>query len=265
MAAPIGILDSGLGGLSVLREIRALLPEEPLVYVGDSAWCPYGPRPVEEIRQRVFAITDFLLSKQARMVVVACNSATISAVEALRSAYPLPFTGMEPAIKPAAALTKTGVIGVLATEASRAGEKYHKLVDQHAAGLRVITRPAPEFVVLVERGNLDGPEARTAVEEHVCPLLEEGADVLVLGCTHYPFLRPLIEEIAGPEVAVIDTGKAVARQVQRLLPPTDSSTGPSVKIYTTGDLSTLERLFPALCPEIDDATLQFLPSTAQGL
>lgn len=255
MKAPIGILDSGLGGLSVLREIRALLPDEPLLYVGDSAWCPYGPRPVEEIRKRVFAISDYLLSQRVRMIVVACNSATIAAVESLRANYPVRFTGMEPAIKPAATLTKTGTIGVLATEASRAGEKYHKLVDQHATGLRVITRPAPEFVELVEQGKLSGPLAEAAIEMHVRPLLDEGADVLVLGCTHFPFLRPLIEKAAGPDIAVIDTGAAVARQVQRLLPASDQAACQDVRILTTSDLSTLQRLFPILCPDIQNASL----------
>ena len=252
-SAPIGILDSGLGGLSVLKEIRAILPDESLLYVGDSAWCPYGPRPVKEIQQRVFRITDYLLSRNAKMIVVACNSATIAAVEALRAAYPVPFTGMEPAVKPAAALTKTGVIGVLATQASSAGEKYHKLVNQYASSVRIITRPAPEFVELVESGYLTGPEVEATVEAHVRPLLDENADVLVLGCTHYPFLRPVIEKVAGPGVHIIDTGAAVARQVQRLLPLT--SDGREIEVCTTGDLSTLQRLFPVLCPGDENVTL----------
>jgi glutamate racemase len=251
---PIGILDSGLGGLSVLREIHALLPHESLHYVGDSAWCPYGPKPVEDIRARVFAITDHLLARGAKMIVVACNSATIAAVESLRAAYPLPFTGMEPAVKPAAALTKSGTIGVLATEASLAGEKYLHLVNAHARDLRLITRPCPEFVDLVEAGILDGIEARHAVNLHLMPLLNEGADVIVLGCTHYPFLRPIIEQLTGPDVAVIDTGAAVARQVKRrleqdhLLAPEQGV--PTLRITTTGSPEILHKIFPSLCPGI---------------
>jgi glutamate racemase len=249
---PIGILDSGLGGLSVLREIHALLPCESLHYVGDSAWCPYGPKPVEDIRARVFVITDHLLALGAKMIVVACNSATIAAVESLRAAYPVPFTGMEPAVKPAAALTKTNTIGVLATEASLVGEKYLSLVNNHALDLRLITRPCPEFVELVEAGILDGIEARHAVNFHVMPLLNEGADVIVLGCTHYPFLRPVIEQLTGPDVAVIDTGAAVARQVKRrleqdnLLAPENGT--PTIRITTTGSPEILQRAFPNLCP-----------------
>ncbi len=249
---PIGILDSGLGGLSVLREIQALLPGESLHYVGDSAWCPYGPKPVAQIRERVFAITDHLLSLGAKLIVVACNSATIAAVESLRAAYPIPFTGMEPAVKPAAALTRSGVVGVLATEASLAGEKYLRLVNSHAASLRLITRPCPEFVELVEAGILDGPEAEAAVACHLAPLLHEGADVVVLGCTHYPFLRPVMERFVGPDVAVIDTGAAVARQVRRrleqdgLLAPEGNR--PALRITTTGPLKVLEGAFPILCP-----------------
>lgn len=253
MTSPIGILDSGVGGLSVFNEIRALLPHEDIIYYGDSAWCPYGPRHPEAIQRRVFAITDHLLAQGCKLIVIACNSATIAAVEALRASYPVPFVGMEPAVKPAANLTASGTIGVLATEASLAGEKFHRLLHLHAGGVKVITRPCPNFVKLVERGELDTPRAHAIVEEETQPLLDAGADVLVLGCTHYPFLRPVIEQQAGPQAKVIDSGQAVARHVQELLPTLDTNVASQqgrYQILTSGKLSTLQRLFPHLCPGV---------------
>lgn len=250
--APIGILDSGLGGLSVFNEVRKLLPGEDIIYLGDSAWCPYGPRHPEEIQRRVFSITDHLLEQHCKIIVIACNSATIAAVEALRATYPIPFVGMEPAVKPAAAITKSGTVGILATEASLAGEKFHRLVHDHADGIKVITRPCPNFVTLVERGELHGERARRIVEEETTPLIDAGADTLVLGCTHYPFLRPIIQEVAGPHIQILDTGRAVARHVLQVLKnqgePDNGQT--SYKIMTTGKLDILEQLFPQLCPGI---------------
>ena len=216
-SAPIGIFDSGVGGLSVLREIRRLLPGEDLIYYADSGHCPYGGKSREDIQARAVAITDLLLARGAKLIVVACNTATIAAVEQLRASYPIPFVGMEPAVKPAVALTKSGVVGVLATGAALAGEKFHKLVADHGAGVRMITQPCPGWVEQVEAGELDGPRTRELVAQYTRPLLEQGADVLVLGCTHYPFLRPRIAELAGPAVALLDTGEAVARQTRRVL------------------------------------------------
>ncbi len=257
----IGILDSGLGGLSVLREIRALLPNENLHYIADSAWCPYGRRTFEEITERTGFLTDHLIHHGAKAIVIACNSATIAAIGSLRATYPLPFIGMEPAVKPAAAHTKTHVIGVLATEASLAGEKFHRLVSSHAQGVRVITRPCPEFVELVEAGILDGPEAENAVEHHVRPLINEGADILVLGCSHYPFLRPLIEKAAGENVAVIDTGSPVAKRLEGILKSEQLSAAENPKseviIQTTGDLDHMKELLPVLCPGVEASLSAF--------
>ncbi|MBK1854506.1 glutamate racemase [Verrucomicrobiaceae bacterium 5K15] len=251
MNSPIGILDSGLGGLSVFNEVQKLMPNESVIYFGDSAWCPYGAREADEIQRRVFKVTDFLLEQGCQLIIIACNSATIAAVEALRAAYPVPFVGMEPGVKPAAAMTQTGTVGVLATEASLAGEKFHRLVTDHSNGVNVITRPCPNFVELVERGELSGTKALGIVEEETLPLLEAGADVLVLGCTHYPFLRPLIEQVAGPDVQILDTGEAVARHVARLMKETVTETSDVLhRIITTGDLDQLKSLFPVLCPEI---------------
>lgn len=264
--APIGIIDSGLGGLSVLREIRALLPDEPLIYIGDSAWCPYGARPSAEIQARVFRLTDHLLDRGVKLVVLACNSATIAAVEALRASYPIPFAGMEPAVKPAAAASRSGVVGVMATEASLAGEKFHKLVNDHAGGVRVITLPCPGLVELVERGELTGENAARVVDGYVRPLLAGGADVLVLGCTHYPFLRPLIESAAGPEVGVIDTGAAVARRVRQILERDGLACGggetsaATPEMWTTGDPALWTRVLPSLVPELADCAVNRLDS-----
>jgi glutamate racemase len=215
--SPIGVFDSGVGGISVLREIRRLLPHEHLIYYADSGHCPYGGKPQDEIRARAGAITELLLARGAKLVVVACNTATIAAVEWLRATYPVPFVGMEPAVKPAAAQSRSGVVGVLATGAALAGEKFHKLVEAHARGVRVITQPCPGLVEQVEQGDLDGPRTRELVQRYTAPLLAQGADTLVLGCTHYPFLRPLIADVVGPDVALIDTGGAVARQARRVL------------------------------------------------
>lgn len=252
----IGILDSGVGGLSVLREIHALLPHAELHYVGDSAWCPYGTKSPEVIIERVVAITDYLLSKGVEIIVIACNSATIHAVGSLRATYPIPIVGMEPAVKPAAALTKSGVIGVLATEASIAGEKFHHLVNQHASGVNVITRPCPRFVELVEKGILSGSEAEEAVCEALAPLAEAGADVFVLGCTHYPFLRTVVEAEVPAGSHVVDTGPAVAKRVASLLPANSDSSNnpPEIHIETTGNLEQLNLLLPKLLPGIPART-----------
>lgn len=215
--APIGVFDSGVGGLSVLRELRSLLPAESFIYYADSAHCPYGGKPAAAIQARAVAITEELLAAGAKLIVVACNTATIAAVEQLRASYPIPFVGMEPAVKPACVLTKAGVVGVLATGAALGGEKFHRLVAEHGGGVRVITQPCPGLVECVEAGDLDGPRVRERVARYLEPLRAAGADVLVLGCTHYPFLRPLIQQLAGPSVTLLDTGAAVARQTRRVL------------------------------------------------
>ena len=217
MRRPIGIFDSGVGGISLLKAFRRILPAVNLLYYADSGHCPYGGKPREAITERAIAITDFMLAREAKMVVVACNTATIAAVETLRESYPLPFVGMEPAVKPAVATSRSGIVGVLATGAALAGDKFHKLLAQHAGGVRIITQPCPGLVECVERGDLSGEEPRALVQRYTAPLIAQGADVLVLGCTHYPFLRPLIADVVGPKITLIDTGEAVARQVQRVL------------------------------------------------
>ncbi len=249
----IGILDSGVGGLSVLKEIHAILPANPLFYFGDSAWCPYGTKSAEAICKRVLSITDYLLSKEVAMIVIACNSATIHAIEMLRANYPIPIVGMEPAVKPAAEMSKSGVVSILATEASIAGEKFHHLVNTHARskGVTLINQPCPKFVELVEDGILQGPQVDAAVKEITAPLLRQKSDVFVLGCTHYPFLRTAIEAALPDGVQLIDTGPAVARRVKSLLPAvTKTSEAGKIIIETSGAIGKYHQLLPELLPGI---------------
>ncbi|MEC4749104.1 glutamate racemase [Methylomicrobium sp. Wu6] len=216
-AYPIGVFDSGVGGLSVLREIRRELPAENLIYVADSAHAPYGDKAREFIEARSFAITRFLLHCGAKAIVVACNTATGAAVTSLRSHFTLPIVAMEPAIKPAAAQTTTGVIGVLATRRTLAGQNFVKLFARYGSDVEILAQACPGLVEQVEAGDLAGEKTRDLLENYVIPLVARGADTLVLGCTHYPFLRPLIQEIAGPNVVVIDSSDAVARQLRHRL------------------------------------------------
>ncbi len=258
----IGILDSGVGGLSVLLEIIALLPNADIHYIGDSSWCPYGTKSPGEILQRVTKLSEHIIKQGVDIIVIACNSATIHAVESVRKKFDLPFVGMEPAIKPASIATRSNIIGVLATEASIAGEKFHHLIHTHAppSKIKVITSPCPKFVELVEAGVLSGPDVDAAIREYTSPMLEAGADTLVLGCTHYPFLREPIQNFVGDRITVIDTGAAVAKRTQSLLPShTSIPSNKNLKIYTTGNLDLLESIFPTLCPNLKSiAKLHYL-------
>lgn len=214
---PIGVFDSGVGGLSVLHEIRRALPSENLLYVADSAFAPYGNKSQEFIEARSLAIVEFLLSRNAKAIVVACNTATGAAVAAIRSRFSLPVVAMEPAIKPAAALTRSGVIGVLATQRTLASHNFVKLFERYGDEVEILAQACPGLVEQVEAGDLTGSTTRSLLERYLSPLLTKGADTLVLGCTHYPFLRALIQEISGPDVTVIDSSEAVARQLWRRL------------------------------------------------
>jgi glutamate racemase len=230
----IGVFDSGVGGLSVLREIQTLLPEHSITYLADQAWAPYGERRLEEVRRRSVAITDRLLAEGAATVVVACNSASAAALHHLREVYPgVPFVGMEPAVKPAAELTANGVIGVLATDATFQGELYASVVNRHAVGVEIVARPGRGLVRHVESGDVDSPELRTLLASYLDPMVEAGADTIVLGCTHYPFLLPLIRSVAGSGVRVIDPAPAVARQVARVAKPVPQG-APGLRFATTG-------------------------------
>jgi glutamate racemase len=215
---PVGLFDSGVGGGTVLREVRRLLPDERLVYLADQAHIPYGPRPQAEIRALSAACVRWLLAQRAKLIVVACNTASAAALHWLRSEFPTtPFVGMVPAVKPAVRQTRSGVVGVLATPATVEGGLLRDVIAQWSAGARVLAQPCPGLAEQVEAGALDTPQTDVLLDRYVTPLLEAGADTLVLGCTHYPFLLPRIARIAGPGVAVIDAAPAVAAQVQRTL------------------------------------------------
>ncbi|WP_295390805.1 glutamate racemase [uncultured Thiodictyon sp.] len=216
---PIGVFDSGVGGLTVLKEIRRELPAEDLLYVADSGHAPYGDKSPLQIEARAVALTEFLIGQGAKAVVVACNTATGAAARLLRSRYPVPIIAMEPAVKPAVALTRSGVIGVLATRATLASHSFGALLARvgAATAAQVLLQPCPGLVERIEAGDLDGDFTRALLADYLRPLLARGADSIVLGCTHYPYLRPLIVEVAGTGVAVLDSGAAVARQVRRRL------------------------------------------------
>jgi len=215
---PIGIFDSGVGGLSVLREIRALMPRENIIYFGDQAHVPYGPRPMVQIQDFSEGIARFMLLQKAKIIVVACNTASAAALKYLRKTFPdVQFVGMEPAVKPAAEKTRTRKVGVLATPATFQGELYASVVERFATGVDLFQSTCNGLVQQIELGNLDGEEPRKILEDALHPMLEREIDTVVLGCTHYPFVIPLIEEIAGDKVRVIDPAPSVARQVERLI------------------------------------------------
>lgn len=217
--APIGVYDSGLGGLTVWRELRRQLPSESLVYLGDGKNCPYGSRPKEEIIRLTDEAFAYLLKQGCKMIVVACNTATAAAIDFLRAKYPdLPLVGMEPAVKPACLNTKSGVVGVLATERSLDGDLFRRTAARYGRGVEVVAAPGTGFVELVENNMEDTPEADETVNWAMAGMLDRGADQIVLGCTHYPFLLPAIERIvAGRGVTVIDPSPAVARRTAQLL------------------------------------------------
>lgn len=219
--APIGVFDSGVGGLSVLREIRNVLPGENLLYIADSGFAPYGDRSGEFIRQRATAIVEFCADAGAKAIVVACNTATAVAVDMLRARFALPIVAIEPAVKPAAALTRSGVVGVLATRQTLASASFARLVATYGAGVQILLQPCPGLVELVEKGELAGPSTEALVGRYVAPLVAQDADTLVLGCTHYPFLGPVIRAAAGPGVTLLDPAVAVARELQRRLAADD--------------------------------------------
>jgi glutamate racemase len=215
---PIGMLDSGVGGLSILREIRRHLPGEDVVFLADQAHVPYGARSLEQVRAFSVAITRFLLELEAKVIVVACNTASAAALRHLREVFPgTPFVGMEPAVKPAAETTRTRRVGVLATPATFQGELFASVVERFAGGVRVIEQTLPGLVERVEAGDLDGAQTRGILQKAIAPLLAQGVDTLVLACTHYPFVIPQISAIAGPDVRVIDPAPAIARQAERIL------------------------------------------------
>lgn len=277
----IGVFDSGEGGLSVLKEITRLLPEAEYVYYSDNAHCPYGEKSPEYIQDRARAITERLLKEGADVIVVACNTATAAAISVLRSEYSdassqevrdrvreltggrhdhICFIGMEPAVKPAALGTRTGVVGVLATAGTLKGSKYLKTKESVDDQVNVFEHVGRGFVELVEEGRLSGTEAEDVVKASLGPLLSAGADIIVLGCTHYPFLLPVLQKVAGPDIRFIDPAPAVARQLVHVLErdgmlsageassalarnASDVPSSPHVKLLSSGDPEPLHHLY----------------------
>ncbi|MFZ6026255.1 MAG: glutamate racemase [Chloroflexota bacterium] len=253
----IGVFDSGVGGLSVLREIRRVLPDARLIFLADQAHVPYGKHSLEEVRQFSEAATQRLLDRGAQMIVVACNSASGAALQYLRQGFPcVPFVGMEPAIKPAAALTRSGVVGVLATWVTFNGPLYASVVERFAHGVTLLQSTCPGLVEQIEAGELDSPTTRAILQGALLPMLARGADTVVLGCTHYPFVSPLIQDIGGPGFAIIDPAPAVARQTARLIQlngitgvPEDAAQSQQTVFLTTGNAEKLAALLPKLLGE----------------
>ena len=251
---PIGIFDSGVGGLSVLRAIRQELPGEDILYLGDQAHIPYGPRSKAQIRTFATGITRFLLSQGAKLIVVACNAASAAALHHLREHFPeVAFVGMEPAVKPAAETTHTGKVGVLATPTTFAGELYASVVERFAQHVEIYKSTCPGLVEQIEAGALNSPETRQILEDALSPMLAAGIDTIVMGCTHYPFVIPLIEDITGPDVRTIDPAPAIARQTRRLLSQQELLNPSDIKgemqFFTTGDPDALSELLPRLLGE----------------
>ena len=242
----IGIFDSGIGGLSVYREIRKVLPEQSYIYYSDNAHCPYGEKSREYIIDRAREITKFLLEKGCEIIVVACNTATAAAIATLREEFPIKFIGMEPAIKPAAKATKTGVVGVLATAGTLKATKYIDTRAKWAQNVSIVEHIGQGFVELVEKGITTGPEAETTVRTSLLPLLDAGADMIVLGCTHYPFLSDTIKKVASeayPDrmIEVIDPAPAVARHLMEVMAEEGISSGNgfSIELHASGNPATL--------------------------
>lgn len=248
--APIGLFDSGVGGLAILAAVRRLLPYEDLLYLADSAHFPYGPKPDEDVIRLAEANTRFLLERGCKLVVVACNTASGSALPHLRATFPVPFVGVEPGVKPATAATRTGHVAVLATEGTVSGRNFARLVSQLADGVTVHAVPAPGLAAAVERGEVTGRRVTGLLERYLAPLRESPVDVLVLGCTHYAFLRRAVAEAAGPGVTVIDTAEPVARQVRRVLEERGLLREPGppgrVEYHTTGDEQEFRRVMARL-------------------
>ena len=251
---PVGMFDSGVGGLSVLRAVRQELPGEDILYFGDQAHIPYGPKSKKEIQAFAAGITQFLLAQGVKLIVVACNTASAAALQYLRKTFTeVAFVGMEPAVKPAAETTQTGKVGVLATPTTFAGDLYASVVERFARGVEIYKSTCPGLVEQIDAGKLADPETRAILVEALGPMMAAGIDTIVMGCTHYPFVIPMIEEITGPGVRTIDPAPAIARQVRRLLSQGEllrrESRGGLLKFFTSGDPVKMANLLPPLLGE----------------
>lgn len=264
LLSAIGVFDSGVGGLSVLRAIRAALPHEHLVYVADSGHAPYGDQSEAHITQRTLTVGNWLAEQGVKGITIACNTATVVAAKTLREQTHLPVVAIEPAIKPAVALTRSGVVGVLATRQTVQSAAVARLVDLYASNKRIVLQACPGLVEHVERADLHSIETEHLLRQFITPLLEQGADTLVLGCTHYPFLRDTIERIVGAGVTLIDPAEAVARELVRRLDESgglsSASTPGTVRFFTSGNVAQAQAVMSHLWDE--PFTVQALPSSA---
>ena len=262
ITSPIGVFDSGVGGLSVLRSIREQMPEESVLYFGDQGHVPYGPRSMGQIQSFSAGITRFLLDHGSKLIVVACNTASAAALTYLRESFPgVSFVGMEPAVKPAAETTKTGRVGVLATPATFQGALYASVVERFGTGVELFQHTCPGLVSQIEKGELDSAATRAILEDALHPMLEKNIDTVVLGCTHYPFVIPLIQEVVGgaERVRVIDPAPSVAKQAKRLLEAAGmknpSGRRASIRFFTSGDVESMKSMLPVLLGEMGDVEL----------
>ena len=241
--APIGVFDSGLGGLSVVRQVRLELPRESIVYAADSRYCPYGERPVDQIRERSTAMVEYLVLSGAKIVIAACNTASAAAIDVLRERFDVPIVAMEPAVKPAVALTRTGKIAVLATPSTARSSRLRDLIARYGTGLDIRAVGMPGLADSVERGDFDSPETRRLLTPYVSAQVADGVDVIVLGCTHYPFAEAAVRDIAGPGVRIVESGNAVARRARDVLMRGGLLAGigfaPTFTMATTGDPDTV--------------------------
>ena len=242
---PIGVFDSGVGGLSLLGELRSLLPNEDFIYISDNACAPYGALSPEDIRKRSQALTQWLIEQSSKLIVVACNTATTNAIESLRKTHPIPFVGIEPAIKPAALQTKTGVVGVLATKGTLSSGLFHETSTAYGQGVRILEKEGKNLVEMIENGMLQSEEMEQLLHSYTQPMIEQGADHLVLGCTHYPFLTPILTRILPKHIKIVDCNGAVAKQVERVLIKKDLGSesqhlGNTTYFYT-GDSQTMRQ------------------------
>ncbi len=240
----IGVFDSGLGGLTILRELRRRLPQVPLLYLADTAHAPYGEKTPEFLVQRCLRLGEHLRNEGARVLVVACNTATAHAIDALRQRWPdIPIVGTEPGIKPAVAASHNGRIGVLATPATVASARYQSLLARHAAGAQIITQACPGLADLIERGDLQAPALRELIERCCAPLRAAGVDTVLMGCTHYPLVQDLLQDALGAKVRLLNIESAVAQQAERLWTGLnlDADDAPSLRLQSTGDAAALTR------------------------
>ncbi len=249
----VGVFDSGVGGLSVLSRIRQHLPAESLIYVADSAYMPYGCKTAEDVKQRCLLVSKFLLNKGIKALVVACNTATSVAVQILRNKLDIPVVGMEPPVKPAVHGSKTGMVGILATSGTLNSDRFNLLRSRFAAQAELIVQPCPGLVELIEKGDVQTDQIRSLLDFYLQPMLDKGVDTLVLGCTHYPFVLQLIRQIAGDDIFIVDTGDAIARELQRQMHTlrllSENHQAGSIQFWSTGNTAVVQPVMSRLWGE----------------